>query len=330
MNMTLSKRGDYVVRSALALARAYPSGEARKIREIVAEMGVPQTFASQILADLVRAGLATSKAGKDGGYRLARPPEEISTLDVVEAGEGPLRAERCALGEGPCRWDTVCPLHETWRSATTALRDVLAATSLAELARQDVAIEQGTLTAPSDSHRHGGTSIAVDDFVQVEASAAAVAAHLRHGPAVSAAVAAAYQQAEVLRAELAEGGPGWAPVDVAVSCFVDRSAAAPGCEAGEDPCGAVELSFEARGPGDTDSHGELMVQVTDVDPLRSELRATGQVRLPPLPPSGTDRSLEHRLAQLLVRTMLRRLAHDFEDPLPSGDLAPSRRRTAAR
>jgi len=52
VNLTLSKRGDYVIRAALALARAYPSGGYRKIREVVAEMDVPSTFASQILADL--------------------------------------------------------------------------------------------------------------------------------------------------------------------------------------------------------------------------------------------------------------------------------------
>ncbi len=157
--MTLSKRGDYVVRSALALARAWPSDESRKIREVVAQMGVPQTFASQILADLVRAGLARSKAGKDGGYRLSRPPEEISLVEVVEAGEGPLRAERCALGDGPCRWDAVCPLHDTWRAATDALRQVLGATTLADLAARDVAIEEGQSPAPPDSHRHGVPSL---------------------------------------------------------------------------------------------------------------------------------------------------------------------------
>ena len=68
MNMTLSKRGDYVVRSALCLARAYDSGQYRKIREVVAEMAVPRTFASQILGELVRAEIAVSKAGREGGY----------------------------------------------------------------------------------------------------------------------------------------------------------------------------------------------------------------------------------------------------------------------
>src|SRR5487761_2372376 len=168
VDMTLSKRGDYVVRSALCLARAYTGGEHRKIREVVAEMDVPQTFASQILADLVRAGIASSRAGKSGGYRLVRSPEEVSLLEVIAAGEGPLRAERCALGEGPCRWDQVCPLHETWGSATGALRDTLARTSLAEIAARDEALEHATYPQPPDSHRHRATTLSIEDSVQVE------------------------------------------------------------------------------------------------------------------------------------------------------------------
>lgn len=156
MNMTLSKRGDYVVRSALCLARAYESGSYRKIREVVDAMGVPQTFASQILAELVRAEIATSKAGKNGGYRLTRAPESITLLEVVEAGEGPLRTERCALGEGPCRWDQVCPLHETWVTAIAVLRNTLAESTLATLVERDEALEAGTYLAPADSHRARG------------------------------------------------------------------------------------------------------------------------------------------------------------------------------
>jgi DNA-binding IscR family transcriptional regulator len=79
----------------------------------------------------------------------------ISLLDVIEAGEGPLRAERCALGDGPCRWEAVCPLHETWGAATAALRDTLAGASLATLAARDEAIEAGTYPVPTNSHRRG-------------------------------------------------------------------------------------------------------------------------------------------------------------------------------
>ncbi len=153
MNLTLSKRGDYVVRSAIVLARALESGSLVKIREVVEQTGVPATFASQILADLVRAGIAGSRAGREGGYRLERAPSEVSVLEVVEAAEGPLRAERCALASGPCHWEAVCPMHETWTAATSALREVLGAVSLAEVAERDRLLEEGRLAVPADSHR---------------------------------------------------------------------------------------------------------------------------------------------------------------------------------
>jgi Rrf2 family protein len=155
VNLTLSKRGNYVVLSAICLAWAYESGEYRKIREVVATMKVPQTFASQILAELVRAQIAESKAGKDGGYRLTRSPAKITMLEVIEAGEGPLRSERCALKDGPCHWDFVCPLHWIWGESTNAFRDTLANVTLATLVANDRALELNTFPMPMESHRPG-------------------------------------------------------------------------------------------------------------------------------------------------------------------------------
>ncbi len=172
VDMTLSRRGDYVTRAALFLARAFEEGGYRKIRELVVDTEVPATFAAQILADLVRAQLVTSKAGKQGGYRLTREPSAISVLEVIEAAEGPLRAERCALGSGPCRWDQVCPLHETWSEATSRLRTVLAETSLAELARRDRAIAAGAYEVPSDAHRSHPSAVEVSDRAHVELGSA--------------------------------------------------------------------------------------------------------------------------------------------------------------
>jgi Rrf2 family protein len=314
VNMTLSKRGDYVVRSALALALAYPSGQSRKIREVVAEMGVPQTFASQILADLVRAGLASSRAGKDGGYRLARPPEEISLLEVVEAGEGPLRAERCALGDGPCRWEAVCPLHETWRTATEALRDVLAGTTLADLAASDLAIAEGRVTVPADSHRHGGPSLPVADFVQVELGVDALATQLSSERTLSQSLGQALSEAEVLRAELGTLGPRWWPSRVMTSCVATGSLDPAGSsdqlrKGGADEHG-FQLAFEAESRSGPVLRGELQVVLAPLDPDRTEVRAEGRLRLA-LGPDVGERQGE-RLAQVLLRTFLRRLAQALE------------------
>jgi Rrf2 family protein len=138
VDVTLSKRGDYVVRAAIALAEAWDGeGAYRKIREVALEMRLPESYTPQLLGILAKAGLAEAKAGRLGGYRLRRPPSEISVLEVIEAAEGPLASRRCAIRGGPCRWDDVCALHPTIARAAEAVRDTLARTSLAEVASAD-------------------------------------------------------------------------------------------------------------------------------------------------------------------------------------------------
>ncbi len=74
-------------------------------------MDLPRSYRPRILALLALAGLATVRAGREGGYRLVRPPEEISLLEVVEAGDGTLEPDHCTLRGGPCRWGDVCTPH---------------------------------------------------------------------------------------------------------------------------------------------------------------------------------------------------------------------------
>lgn len=145
MDLGLSKRGEYVVRSAIALARAHPSGQPRKLRQVSDETGVPRTFVSQILGDLVHAGLAVSSFGVRGGYRLSRPPEEMNLLDVVEAGEGPLEVADCSL-EGSCPWRSDCPLLGTFSAATVRVRATFMATTLADLVRGDWPVRRAPLS----------------------------------------------------------------------------------------------------------------------------------------------------------------------------------------
>jgi DNA-binding IscR family transcriptional regulator len=71
---------------------------------------------------------------------------------VIEAAEDYFALDRCVLRGGPCDWNGACPVHETWSQALTAFADSLAATSLAELAQRDRAIEDGTYEAPESQH----------------------------------------------------------------------------------------------------------------------------------------------------------------------------------
>ncbi len=161
MQAALGRKGDYSVRAVLHLARHRGEGR-QKARVIAAAMEIPDRYATQILANLVGAGLLTAAAGPDGGYELARDPEQISLLQVVEAAEGPIRLDRCVLRGGSCDWTTACPLHAAWSRAQDAMIRVLAATSFAELAHIDAEMVAGTyqLTGEEPAHpftvRRGG------------------------------------------------------------------------------------------------------------------------------------------------------------------------------
>ncbi len=133
MDLSLTKRGQYVVRAAIALARAH--GDAYlKTREIAATMNVPGQYAPQVLTLLQNAGLTESRTGSSGGHRLTRPPELISLLDIVRAAEGEIDGSDCMLSGGPCGGGDKCVLHEPWQSAQRVLLVALASTSLESLA----------------------------------------------------------------------------------------------------------------------------------------------------------------------------------------------------
>ncbi|MEN8233663.1 MAG: Rrf2 family transcriptional regulator [Actinomycetota bacterium] len=151
MPVTLGKHGDYAVRAALDLAR-HRDGEPRKAREIAAAMDIPTGFLKRILAELVSQGLLTSTAGPNGGYRLIRPPEDITVLDIIEPTERLLSPDKCILRGGPCEWSDVCPIHDLWCLAQKAFADSLDATTLAQLARIDHDIEHDAHTPINALH----------------------------------------------------------------------------------------------------------------------------------------------------------------------------------
>ena len=133
MDLNLTKRGQYVVRTAIALARAHDNGYL-KTREIATTMNVPGQYAPQVLVLLRKAGLTESRSGASGGHRLTRSPDQISLLDIVRAAEGEIDGFACMLSADPCRHGDECVLHQPWQNAQTALLAALASTSLESLA----------------------------------------------------------------------------------------------------------------------------------------------------------------------------------------------------
>lgn len=112
-------------------------------RDLAELQGISVSFVAKIFPKLEKAGIVTACEGVRGGYRLARPPEEISFLQIVDAieGEKPLFdcqeiRSRCAVfGATAPDWATsgVCGIHQVMLKAEDAMRGELAAHSLAEV-----------------------------------------------------------------------------------------------------------------------------------------------------------------------------------------------------
>jgi Rrf2 family protein len=159
MQLMLKRRGDYAVRAMISVGRRHEKG-LRQARQISTEMHVPYKTLTLILAGLVAEGLLMAVHGPSGGYRVARPPGEISLLDIIEAAEGPATFDHCVLRDGPCDWKETCPVHDTWARTQDAFTRELASTSLAEMVAIDTAIESSSYRPDSPPHvqpteRHG-------------------------------------------------------------------------------------------------------------------------------------------------------------------------------
>lgn len=136
MRIELTRRGDYAVRAALALV-VLDDGHPVSARRVAERMSIPPRFLAHVLTDLVRAGIVIGTTGRSGGYQLAMPARDIDLLRVVDAAEDHGELPRCVLRGGPCRIEGICAVHVAFEGATAAMRRELAATNLADLARND-------------------------------------------------------------------------------------------------------------------------------------------------------------------------------------------------
>lgn len=88
--MKISVKVDYACRVLAEMARLHGTGALAQIEPLAAAEAVPPNFLAQILGELRDAGLVTSKRGSQGGYALARPPEQITLYDIMHAIDGEL------------------------------------------------------------------------------------------------------------------------------------------------------------------------------------------------------------------------------------------------
>ena len=131
LHVYISARVDYAVRALLTLAEA---GEQPMTGERIARsQDLPVRFVENTLVELRRVGLVRSQRGRDGGYRLARPPETIAVADVIRALEGPLAEVNGVRPEAVTHTGAAAHLRDVWVATRAALRLVLESVTLADI-----------------------------------------------------------------------------------------------------------------------------------------------------------------------------------------------------
>lgn len=129
MRLELSSEGRYGLRALVYLAG---TGEMATRDTISAEAKIPRRLLARVLATLSRAGLVASQEGRGGGSRLARPPEEITLKDAVEALEGPFEVTKCIMEDRACGEGAPCAMHEAWEEGQQTILDYLKSQTLSE------------------------------------------------------------------------------------------------------------------------------------------------------------------------------------------------------
>ena len=119
--ISVTSKSRYAVVALAELARS--GSDPVPIGQVAQRRGIPVQFLEQLFSTLRRAGILTSHRGARGGYTLARPPDQINVLEVVQALDGVVGEEGKEAGG-------------IWEEGVEALRSTFRDTSIADIARR--------------------------------------------------------------------------------------------------------------------------------------------------------------------------------------------------
>lgn len=106
--------------------------------EISKELKVPKEFVSKVLQTLTHKGIVGSKKGKNGGFYLAKNPNNIYLIDIIEAIDGDKIFKSCVLGFPGCSNENPCPVHNKWGRLRDEAYKMFKKESLAQLKEKTV------------------------------------------------------------------------------------------------------------------------------------------------------------------------------------------------
>jgi len=134
--MKLSRRTDYALRAITYLSVRQGNGPC-SIAEIAGAEKIPREFTAKVLKELCRTGFIRSRLGPHGGYRLAKSPDEMTVLEIMEALDGPLAINDCLAEPQFCGQTPGCRMHRLFRRVNDSMKEILGKTTVAEIARSE-------------------------------------------------------------------------------------------------------------------------------------------------------------------------------------------------
>lgn len=148
--MKLSTRGEYALRALLVLGLNYGEHVVR-IQTISADQNIPKRFLEQILNDLKSAGVVESRRGVAGGYRLARPPQNITLSAVIRHVEGALAPVSCVserfYEKCSCPDEARCAIRSVMKEARDAVVKIMDQVTVAELCERATRLQREPVSA---------------------------------------------------------------------------------------------------------------------------------------------------------------------------------------
>jgi len=130
----ITKSEEYGLRLVIRLAS---DGGQLTIRELADSEQLPEPTVAKVIGRLRRSGVVSAERGRNGGYSLTKPAEEITIARVVEAFDervyDPAFCDRMSPGDDTCTHSTGCGLRPVWRGLTTVIGEFLAGITVADV-----------------------------------------------------------------------------------------------------------------------------------------------------------------------------------------------------
>ena len=135
--LRMGKLTDYATVVLASLAQE--PARHRAAAELAERTRLSRPTVSKVLKGLQRAGMVISSRGAQGGYRLARPPEQITAAQILDVFEGPIAITECSSASSQCGIERQCRVGSAWQRINAAIRRALDDVTLHQLAGLDSA-----------------------------------------------------------------------------------------------------------------------------------------------------------------------------------------------